>query len=473
LPLLRRLPLALTLLAVTVPTAVMLTPTALASPARPAAASSCPAPKGAVGCTPASWTPRLAVTTSRTEQIRQIVQCGKRMYAVGTFNQIIGRNPHTGKFETYPRGNVFSFNATRPFALTSWNPNVNGEVDSIALSSNCATAYLGGTFSKVHGRPRANIAAVNATTGRVRIGFQGNANSGVETLLLHDNRLLAGGYFTKINGSSARYYVGLSPGSGAPDRYLGLDISGNYQFTGVVPNPTRIYNQQLSPDGKYLLAEGDFTSVGGQPRQQIFMLSLGPDKGRVTGWTSPEFDQNCWTTEPFYVRAAAWGPTGTAIYIADTGKEPVSDTEPLRSGLCDALARFPVTQTSVSDFWINYTGCDSLYSVAAGYGTVYVGGHERWAHNDYGCDEPGSGAIPAPGLAGFVENTGQVLTKSGGASGLYERARGLGADDLLLTSAGLWVASDNMNGLTVKGHPYTSQMCGGQNGHSGLCFLPK
>ena len=40
---------------------------------------------------------------------------------------------------------------------------------------------------------------------------------------------------------------------------------------------------------------------------------------------------------------------------------------------------------------------------------------------------------------------------------------GLGADDMLVTSAGLWIASDNSGG---------SQACGGVNGLAGLCLLP-
>lgn len=43
------------------------------------------------------------------------------------------------------------------------------------------------------------------------------------------------------------------------------------------------------------------------------------------------------------------------------------------------------------------------------------------------------------------------------------RGRGYGADDMLLTGAGLWIASDNFDG---------SNQCGGVSGHSGICFLP-
>jgi hypothetical protein len=34
---------------------------------------------------------------------------------------------------------------------------------------------------------------------------------------------------------------------------------------------------------------------------------------------------------------------------------------------------------------------------------------------------------------------------------------------MLVTGAGLWIASDNYNG---------SSQCGGVSGHAGICFLP-
>jgi hypothetical protein len=72
------------------------------------------------------------------------------------------------------------------------------------------------------------------------------------------------------------------------------------------------------------------------------------------------------------------------------------------------------------------------------------------------------GAIPAPGLGGFTPD-GSLLTNGNRTQGRYSRARGLGADDMLRTSAGLWIASDNFDG---------SVTCGGVPGHAGICFLP-
>jgi len=405
---------------------------------------------GPVSATPAAGTPQLA-STGTTEQVRQLAPCGGTMYAVGTFTEI--KQGST----TYARNNAFSFSQTAPFKVTSWNPNVNGIVNSIAFSPDCSEAYLGGAFTSVNGTSVHNIAEVSTSTGAVNTAFGHSAGGEVETLAMTSSgHLLTGGYFTSINGSSNRYFVSLNPTTGKDDGYLELNISGNYGS-----GATTVFNQQISPDGALDLAEGTFTTVGGQPRQQIFMLSLGTS-GTVTAWTSPEFDQACVHNEAFYVRAASWSSDQSTVFIGTTGFH-LASTGPKAGGLCDAAAAFPSTLGSVSHLWINYTGCDSLYSTAADPFLAYFGGHERWADNQNGCDNPGSGSIPAPGMGGFNESTGALFTNSQGTAGFYTRARGLGADDMLITSAGLWIASDNMN---------NSSQCGGVSGHAGICFLP-
>ncbi len=392
------------------------------------------------------------------------------MYAVGTFTQI----KHGSTI--YTRNNAFSFSATGQFAVTSWDPDVNGTVDTIAFNgSDCSTAYLGGHFTTVGGAVAKNIAAVDAG-GALVPGFKDNASGEVETLAVANGHLLAGGTFKGINGSTADpYFASLSPATGRDDGFAHLSISGNYVFPGVHPNPTKVYNQQISHSGNLDLVEGDFTSVGGHGRQQVFMLDVSGPAAQVTGWSSPEFDGSqgnlpqgyayqCSVKESFYIRAAAWSPDDSTVYTAATGFNPWNwSTSNPRTGLCDAVAAFPATQAEVTHKWINYTGCDSLYSVGADSSAVYIGGHERWANNPNGCNHQGPGALPAPGMGGFNTSSGALITNASGTAGLYSRSRGRGADDLLVTSAGLWVASDNFGGNTS---------CGGISGHAGICFLP-
>src|ERR1022692_103386 len=432
-------------------------------------------PAGVVSATPAANTPHLkASADSPIEQIRQLVQCGGTIYAVGSFYSIMRGD------STYPRNNIFSFSATAPYTVTSWAPDVvaasgsrAGEdgyaaINSIAFAGgNCADAYIGGNFTSVNGTSGTNIAEISTSTGNVVTGFGHSANKPVETLLGVGDHLLTGGYFTSINGSSADpYMASLSPTTGKDDGFVNLGIHGNYQFAGVQSNATRVYNQALSHSGQYDLVMGDFTSAGALPRQQIFMLNVSGSKAAVTGWTSSQFSQDCADQEAYYVRSAAWSPDGSTIYLGDTGYHPNggSTRGPRPPGsLCDAAAAFPATQKSVTATWINFTGCDSLYATAADSAAAYFGGHERWSMNPEQCDFQGSTAYPAPGMEGLDPANGHVYANPANTAGYYSRARGLGADDMLLTSAGLWIGSDNKTG---------SQACGGAQNLSGICFLP-
>jgi hypothetical protein len=408
------------------------------------ASSAAGGPAGPVSKTPGA-TPQLNATGS-TEQVRQLVQCGGTMYAVGMFTSI--KQGGT----VYARNNAFSFSATAPFAMTTWNPNVNGEVNSIAFNgSNCDGAYIGGKFTAVGSTKVKNIAEVSTSTGAVVPGFGHTANGEVKTLAVSNGHLLTGGFFTSINGGTNKYFVSLNPSTGLDDGYLNLSISGTYGN-----GATQVYNQQISHGGTLELAEGTFLTVAGQPRQQIFMLSLGSTSGTVTPWTSAEFNQRCVSNESFYVRAASWSPDDQTVYIGTTGFHPLNGETTPHTGLCDAAVAFPATQAPVTHSWINYTGCDSLYSTAADTNDAYFGGHERWIDNPDGCDAAGPGAISAPGMVGLSPATGAVVFNP-------TRARGLGADDMLITSAGLWIASDNLDGGT---------QCAGKPGHSGICFLP-
>jgi hypothetical protein len=416
---------------------------ALGGPASAAPSGLVSAPPGPVSSKPAIGTP--ALPPSGTEQVRQLVPCGGVMYAVGRFDTIT----QGGRFIV--RHNAFSFSETAPYTVTSWNPDINGKVNSIAFNgTGCRHAYLGGVFTSINGTGVKDIAEVSTKHGRVKSDFAHSANGQVETLLVTGGHLLAGGSFTSVNGGGDRFLASLNPTTGKDDGFVHLNISGNYGNG----SGTKVYNQQLSHSHAFDLVEGTFTSVGGQPRQQIFMLNLtGLGTGTVAAWTSPEFDQPCASDEAFYVRAASWSPDDGTVYIGTTGfKGPGG----VGTGLCDAAAAFPATQGPVSHLWINYTGCDSFYSTAADASTAYFGGHERWADNPNACDQAGPGAISAPGMVGLSPATGAVVFNP-------TRSRGFGADDMRVNKYGLWIASDNA---------FHADACAHVQGHAGICLLP-
>jgi hypothetical protein len=450
--------------------------------AGPAARFAALAASGGVSAEAALGTPQLNKTGTNQEVIRQLVQCDTTMYAVGRFTQINQAGV------VYKRNNIFSFSATGPsYAITSWDPNVNGQVNAIAFNgSDCSHAYIGGKFTSVHGTTVSNIAEIDTASGNVVSGFGTNADNEVWTMVYANGHLLTGGDFIHINGTKENHFASLSPVTGADDGFIHLNISGTYTYCAPAGKPctdpnnrTQVYSQQLSHTGNLDLVEGRFTSVGGLPRQQVFMLNVGGTKATVTGWTSPEWDGSdtahypyyqCMPNQAFYIRAGAWSPDDSTVYLATTGYHPVLTNTNPRKGLCDSVSAWPATSGKVFHNWIEYSGCDSYYTVSADSAVVYAAGHPRWAENLNGCDKQGTGAIPDAGLQGFHVADGTLVPNSSGTAGLYTMTRA-NADNMLITSTGLWIGSTNR---------YTVNKCGDLTGptghnaadHAGICFLP-
>jgi hypothetical protein len=400
----------------------------------------------AVSSTPAA-VPSLATsgTDGTIEQVRQIVQCGTTMYAVGRFSAV----KNGGTTAAIARNNAVAFSSVAPYRVTSWNPNVNGQVDTAACAPD-GSILLGGSFTTAGGAANRNMAKVNATTGAA-LPWSYHPTGRVVHVEVVQGHALVGGYFPG-------YLDSVSPTTGADDRYGTPSISGNYQFPGSKPNGTRVWNMTVSPDSTAVLVSGVFTTVGGAHHEQLFRLNMTPVAATVSAWTPTELFTDCATVEPFYAQDAAWAPDMSRIYVATTGYKPYNLSAGVpRSGPCDAAIAYPVTETTFAGhLWINYTGCDSLYSVAADTTTVFVAGHQRWINNPNGCDRLGPGARAQSGLAELSPTTGLAQTGP-------DRGRGLGADDLLRTTDGLWIASDNQA---------NTSMCAGKAGHPGLCFLP-
>jgi len=389
-----------------------------------------------VSSRPAAWTPYI---TSADTVVRQIAQCGPDIYAVGSFTSA-GWPGHSSR----PRGRAMKFNATNG-TLSTWDPGVNGTVDSIAFTPGCTHAFLGGAFSSVGGVGRANLVKVSTATAAVDPAFNPAPNGEVYSLVSAKGQLIVGGRFSSIAGTPSPALVSLDPTTGRTTSYLQPNIQG------ALPNSARkVYNMELSHAGDRLLAMGSFTTVLGVARRQIFMLDLGATSATLDRWYAPTFSQPCASVEPFYIQAAAWSPNDARIYLATTGYQGAS-------AICDAVAAFSSASVStLTPLWINRTGCDSLYSVVADDTNVYVAGHERWMSNT-SCDSKGATALDRPGIGSVTADTGTATAWN------PTRARGRGADDMIITSAGLWVASDNWANSVKCGNAY----------HPGICFFPR
>ncbi|KTD38335.1 hypothetical protein Lmor_0340, partial [Legionella moravica] len=93
----------------------------------------------------------------------------------------------------------------------TWNPDVNGTVLALAVSS--TTVYAGGVFTSAGGQARNNIAALDITTGNAT-AWNPNASSSVTALAVSGSTVYASGTFTSIGGQARNRIAALDASTG-------------------------------------------------------------------------------------------------------------------------------------------------------------------------------------------------------------------------------------------------------------------
>jgi hypothetical protein len=389
-----------------------------------------------VSATPAAYTPDVVdgngVLNAAVDAFTQI---GPKIYAGGNFHtvqDVSGQSPRT-----LWRQNLFSFNGETG-AVKAFHPNINGTV--WALASDRTALWVGGDFTRINGAPCHAIAELNPVTGVVRKRFQSPFTDGRVT----DIRLVRGKLI--VSGTFPQQLASLNPRTGARTGYIHARISGQVtnRYGKYNSGPTEVYKFAVSPDRRRLVAVGNFTSVDRQTRYRAFMLDLGKRSTRLDRWHYGPLRHPCRAAKtPDQLRGVDFSPQGGYFVIVATGWVPLdryrftSHHRPGNTEICDAVASFKTNVAAPKKpTWINYTGGDSLYSVAATGPAVYVQGHERWLNNPYGVNSPGRGAKYRPGIGAVNPGTGLARRWN------PTKSRDVGGKVLFATRAGLWVGSD-------------------------------
>ncbi len=178
---------------------------------------------------------------------------GDTVYAGGLFNSVGGK----------PRRNVAAVDATTG-RTTDWNPNPDDPVSALAVAGQ--RVYAGGSFHSIGGQPRSYLAALNATTGQV-MPWDPKANDPVKALRVSGDTVYAGGEFTSIGGQPRGHVAALEATTG--------------QATTWNPNASGYVNS-LAVSGSTVYVGGDFARIGGQACSDI--AAVDADTGKATRW---------------------------------------------------------------------------------------------------------------------------------------------------------------------------------------------
>jgi Malectin domain len=382
-----------------------------------------------------------AVPATNTPDVKNgvvysIGQVGTTTLLGGTFTSVA---PHAGTAVAHK--SIVAFNSSTGVLTSTFAPKLDGEVDAI-IPGPGNTAYIAGTFTHVNGKAM-HVGLVDVTTGALVTTWKPpTMDAGTTSLRVADGLLFVGGNFTTVGTSSLSGLVALNPTTGAFSPYVNLNVAGHHG-QGSQQGAIGVKAFDIDPTGTHLVAIGSFTSVtdptGTYSRDQVFRMNLGATSATVDqSWTTQAYTAQCfnWAFDS-YIRDVQFDPTGTYFVIAATGGSGTNN-DGTRS-LCDSAARWETTDSGsdVQPTWVDYTGQDSLWSVAVTGTAIYVGGHQRWENNSNGFDQAGAGAVPRPGLAALDPANGLPLAWNPGRN-----PRGAGAYAILATSTGLWVGSD-------------------------------
>ena len=393
--------------------AVMLAATAMGT------ADASPAIGRVVSTNPVNYTPNITNGAAYKS-----AEANGMLYVGGSFTSVTaaaGTTP-TG---TFTRNHILAFNAATGSISTSFAPNVNGDVWAIVPSG--TSLYIGGSFSSVNGVARRGLAKIDATTGAVDTSFNAALTSGnVTEAALVSGRLI-------ISGTFPKKILAVNPATGANTGYINVAVTGSVASNA---GPVEVYRFAVNPAGTKLVGVGNFTTVGGATHYRAFMLDLGSTAASVSAWRYTPLQQMCAASSlADYMRDVDFSPDGSYFVFVSTGFVPLSGQVGI--ALCDAASRFETANLSPTrPTWINYTGGDTLHSVAVTDQAVYVQGHQRWLNNPQGRDNAGPGAVSRPGIGAIDPTTGLALSWN------PTKDRGVGGKDLLVTARGLWVASD-------------------------------
>ena len=420
--------------------------------------------EGLVSADPADSTPHVL-----DGKVEAILPMGNRVYVGGSFTQVRNASesrviPRHGLFALDPTTNRVDETFVADFDVNP-DPAQERSVMALAPAPDHNDLFVGGEFGTLNGASARKLVKINAVSGGATAGFDVTVTSAVKDMVVNGQRLFLAGEFASVNGQARGGLAAVDAGSGALDRDVNIAFANPRQ--GIEP---RVETIAVTPDGRTLVAGGNFTSVDGKSRWQMALLDVGSRPARLVDWQTNRFDDRDATTGELRCSAAFdshprdldVSPDGFYFVAVTTGAYSS------RGALCDTVTRWEIAArgSGLQPTWVDYDGGDSFTAVAVTGAAIYVGGHSRWFNNPKSdgsnmTASPGPGSMPREGIAALDPASGLPLPWNPG------RDRGEGAWALTSTPDGLWVGSD-----TDKIGGWTAPGCEGCEFHQKLAFFP-
>jgi uncharacterized repeat protein (TIGR01451 family) len=292
-------------------------------------------------------------------QVSTMVKVGNILYLGGEFTSM--RPPRaaagTGETARLHGGSIDSSTGN----LGSWDPQFDDNVNSMVLSTDGQTIFVGGDFSHVGGVVRHHAAAFDANTGAL-LAWAPNFEANVHqfTVSSDGQYVYAGGGFQHVNGVLQPWAAKVTTATGALVPAFAPAISYP-EFPGL----TMVRSVAMSLDGNSVYIGGVFDLVNGQTHQSIVKVDATsglPDASWDPGMQK-KVNKN---TSQVYVVV----PTSDKIFLC-------GDFYSVGGVATSNLAAVNPVGGHLSTVWQNET--DGAVNACAVSGTrLYIGGHFDW-----------------------------------------------------------------------------------------------
>ncbi|MFA6541205.1 MAG: T9SS type A sorting domain-containing protein [Bacteroidota bacterium] len=250
--------------------------------------------------------------------------------------------------------------------LSSWNPDPNGSVYSLAIAG--GILYVGGDFTMIDGQNDTCLASFDVATKTYNAAFQPNPITGsgyasVSQLLAYGSKLYVIGGYTAVGDSARNGAAALDAATGTLDQWNPATSDWGNEPNGMI--------KAMVPCSGKLIAGGTFTVIGGSYRRAIAQIDTVD--GTATSWDAG--------IDP-YIYAGMFGSDtsatiyslfakGDTLYVGGNFQGFQSNASPSLAALACSTAAFisGVLPAMESGSYINSFDVDGS--------TMYIGGNYR------------------------------------------------------------------------------------------------
>jgi PKD repeat protein len=178
---------------------------------------------------------------------------GDTVYVTGSFTRARPPGVAAGGAGEVVANNIFAYRLSTGDRVTSFAASLNAQGLVIRANADGSRLYVGGDFTTVNGVARGHVAALNPADGSVITSFAPNVGGQVRGFGITPTTVFVGGNFTSANGVARTRLAAFQVSNGAMTSWAPA-AAGGY-----------VWAMTMSPDLSRVIPAGSFTTLSGQP----------------------------------------------------------------------------------------------------------------------------------------------------------------------------------------------------------------